>query len=60
MIDRARKLQFIPARGADGWGIVLLHNGEAIDHWSPAQARAQAADLDAKAKLCKRPGLIPA
>jgi hypothetical protein len=55
----ASELAIVAARGAEDWGVAVLHGGEAVAFLTPAQARADAARLEQMAWLCENPGKCP-
>lgn len=54
--DAAPQLSTCLARGAAGWGVAVLHGGEAIYFLSPKQAEADGKQLLEFAKLARNPG----
>lgn len=55
------ELAFVTAKdpGSGQWGVAMLHAGEVLARWSPEEALAEAANIERKAKLCFRQGLLP-
>lgn len=58
--DAPRQLAIVIARGADEFGIAVLHGGEAVAFLTPAQAEADADTLRELARVARRPGACPA
>lgn len=54
--DAGPQLNAVLARGSKGFGIVVLHAGEAIAFLTPHQAEADARQLLELAKLARNPG----
>lgn len=54
--EAAPQLTAILARGANGWGVCVMHNAEAIAFLSPKQAEADGRQLLELAKLARNPG----
>jgi hypothetical protein len=52
------ELAIVVARGADAFGIAVLHAGECVAFLTPAQAEADADRLRTMAKLARRPGKL--
>jgi hypothetical protein len=57
--DAAPQLQVVLARGANGFGVAVLHGAEAIYFLTPQQAEADGRQLLELAKLARNPGKCP-
>jgi hypothetical protein len=54
--DAAPQLMAVVARGANGFGVAVLHDGEAIAFLTPRQAEADGRQLLELAKIARNPG----
>lgn len=56
----AARMHAVIAKGADGFGVAVLHAGEAIAFLTPAQAEEDGKRFLELARLARRPGSLPA
>lgn len=49
----------VVAKGADGFGVAVLHGGEAVAFLTPKQAESEGRRLIELAKLARNPGKCP-
>lgn len=57
--DVPRVLHVMVARGADGFGVAVMHGEEAIAFLSPQDAMTKGEELIRYAKLARKPGSLP-
>lgn len=57
--DASPVLMACVAKGSEGFGVAVLHAGEAIAFMTPAQAEREAKRLRELARLARNPGKCP-
>lgn len=57
--DAPPVLMAVVAKGADAFGVAVLHGGEAVAFLSPRQARSESKRLKELAWLAENPGKCP-